>query len=63
MLRGEVGHKDLWIIDLATGAERRLAQFPPGFVVRDFDVLPDGGEVVIEQAQEQSDVVLIEISP
>jgi Tol biopolymer transport system component len=60
VLRGEMGHKNLWAIDLATGAERQLTNFGPDFVVRDFDIAPDGGEIVIEQVQEQSDLVLIE---
>jgi dipeptidyl aminopeptidase/acylaminoacyl peptidase len=60
VLRGEVAHKNLWLIDLATGAERQLTNFGPEFTVRDFDISQDGREIVIEQLQEQSDVVLIE---
>jgi dipeptidyl aminopeptidase/acylaminoacyl peptidase len=60
VLRGEMGHKNLWLIDLATGAERQLTNFGPEFTVRDFDISPDGREIVVEQVQEQSDVVLIE---
>ena len=60
VLRGEMGHKNLWLIDLATGAERQLTNFGPDFMVRDFDISPDGREIVVEQVQEQSDIVLIE---
>jgi Tol biopolymer transport system component len=60
VLRGEMAHKNLWLIDLATGAERQMTNFGPDFVVRDFDISPDGREIVIEQVQEQSDIVLIE---
>ena len=60
VLRGEMGHKNLWLIDLATGAERQVTNFGPDFVVRDFDISPDGREIVVEQVQEQSDIVLIE---
>jgi Tol biopolymer transport system component len=60
VLRGEMGHKNLWLIDLATGAERQLTNFGPEFTVRDFDISPDGREIVVEQVQEQSDIVLIE---
>jgi Tol biopolymer transport system component len=59
VLRGEIEHKNLWLIDLNTGAERQLTSFDPGFTVRDFDVSPDGREIVIEQAQSHSDIVLI----
>lgn len=60
VLRGEIGHKDLWAIDLETGAERPLTRLPPEVNVRDFDVSMDGSEGVLEQVQEQSDLVLIE---
>ena len=60
VLRGGMGHKDLWLIDLASGTERQLTSFGPEFTVRDFDVSPDGREIVVEQVQEQSDIVLIE---
>ena len=60
VLRGEMGHKDLWLIDLATGAERQLTNFGPEITIRDFDISPDGREIVVEQVQEQSDIVLIE---
>ena len=61
MLRGEIGHKNLWQIDLDTGAEHQLTDLAPDFNVRDFDISPDGREIVLEQVNEQSDVVLLEI--
>jgi tricorn protease-like protein len=59
-MRGDMQHKDLWLIDLETGAERRLTSLSPDFNVRDFDISPDGGEIVLERVQEHSDVVLLE---
>ncbi|MBA2602619.1 MAG: PD40 domain-containing protein [Acidobacteria bacterium] len=61
VLRGEMGHKNLWLIDLTTGAGRQLTDFGPDFTVRDFDISPDGREVVVEQVQQQSDLVLIDL--
>jgi Tol biopolymer transport system component len=61
VLRGELRHKDLWLIDLTTGAEHRLSELTPDFTVRDFDVSPDGSEIVLEQVQQHSDIVLLEI--
>lgn len=61
VLRGEIGHKNLWLIDLETGAERQLTTFAQEFSVRDFDVSPDGRNIVVEQVQEHSDIVLIEL--
>ena len=60
-LRGEIQHKNLWIIDLATGAERQLTNLPPDFDIRDFDIAPEGREVVLERAEERSDVVLLDL--
>jgi len=60
VMRGEIQHKDLWLIDLTTRAERQLTNLPPGFDVRDFDVSPDGREIVLERVQDDSDVVLLE---
>jgi Tol biopolymer transport system component len=61
LLRGEIQHKDLWLIDLKTGAQRQLTNLPPAFDIRDFDISPDGREVVLERVQERSDVVLLDL--
>jgi Tol biopolymer transport system component len=61
LLRGEIQHKDLWLIDLETGTERQLTNLTPEFDIRDFDVSPDGREVVIERVQERSNVVLLDL--
>ena len=60
-LRGDIQHKNLWLIDLETGAERQLTNLPPNFDIRDFDISPDGGDVVLERVQERSDVVLLDL--
>ncbi len=60
-LRGEIQHKNLWLIDLETGAERQLTNLTPDFDIRDFDISPDGHEVVLERVQEHSDVVLLDL--
>jgi Tol biopolymer transport system component len=60
-MRGETRHKDLWSMDLETGAERQLTELPPDFELRDFDLSPDGREAVLEQVQEQSDIVQLDL--
>jgi Tol biopolymer transport system component len=60
-LRGEIQHKNLWLIDLETGAERQLTNLTPDFDIRAFDISPDGREVVLERVQEQADVVLLDL--
>ena len=61
LLRGEIQHKNLWLINLEDGTERQLTNFSPDFDIRDFDISPDGREVVLERVQERSDVVLLDL--
>jgi Tol biopolymer transport system component len=60
-LRGEIQHKNLWLIDLETGTQRQLTNLAPDFDIRDFDISPDGRDVVLERVQERSDVVLLDL--
>ncbi|MGB6688076.1 MAG: hypothetical protein WBE76_09575 [Terracidiphilus sp.] len=62
VLRGEIQHKNLWLINLKTGAERQLTDLPSDFDVCDFDVSPDGHEAVLERIQDRSEVVLLELA-
>ena len=59
-LRGDIQHKNLWLVHLDTAAERQLTNFAPDFDIRDFDISPDGREAVVERVQEHSDVVLLD---
>ena len=61
LLKGEIQHKNLWLFDLETGAQRQLTNLPADFDIRDFDISPDGSEVVLERAQESSNLVLLDI--
>ena len=61
VLRGEIRHKDLWQIELETGAEHQLTDLAADFDVGDFDISPDGHDIVLQQVQEHSDIVLLEL--
>ena len=61
VLRGEIRHKDLWLIDLETGAEHQLTDLAADFDVGDFDISLDGHDIVLQQVQEHSDIVLLEL--
>ena len=61
-LRGDIQHKNLWLVDLDTGTERQLTNLPPDFDTLDFDISPDGREVVLERVEERSNVVLLDLS-
>jgi len=60
VLRGDFGHKDLSLVDLRTGAGRQLAKLPPEFVIGDFEISPNGSEILFDRVQENSEFALIE---
>lgn len=60
VLGGGIAHRELRLFDLGSGKDRVLVVLPPDFVVSDFDVAADGSEVVLERAQETSELVMIE---
>jgi Tol biopolymer transport system component len=61
VLQGEMRHNNFWYIDLDTGERHQLTDFGREFTIRDFDVSPDGREIVFDRRQENSDLALIEI--
>jgi Tol biopolymer transport system component len=61
VLRGEIRHKNLWLVDPETGEQRPLTVFGNGFDVSDFDISRDGREVVLERTEEESDIVLLDL--
>jgi Tol biopolymer transport system component len=60
VLRGDVGHKNFWRVDLQSGAQRQLTELAPDVVIRDFDVSGDGNAVLFDRIQESSRIALIE---
>jgi Tol biopolymer transport system component len=62
ILRGEIVHKDISLLDLRTGSQRVLAKLPADFVIHDFDVAADGSELVFDRVQVNSELALIERS-
>jgi Tol biopolymer transport system component len=63
-LRGGIEHKDLWLMNPETGAERQLTNLPGDFAIEDFDISPDGRDVILERVEERSDIVLLDrVSP
>lgn len=60
VLQGAIGHKNVWRIDMGNGSARPVTDLGLDFELVDFDVAPDGSELVLEQVRQRSDVVLIE---
>ncbi len=63
VLDGEIGHKNFWLLDPATGVKRLLAQLPADTQVRDFDVSATRGEIVFDRTEAASEMALIERTP
>ena len=62
VLRGDLQHKNLWLIDWKTGMEKQLTNLPADFEINDFDISPDGHEIVLERVQDRSDIVMLDLS-
>jgi Tol biopolymer transport system component len=60
MLKGDISHKEFWVRDLRTGRERQLTALGRGFTIADFDISPDGRELLFDRSRDESDIVLIE---
>ena len=62
ILDGEIGHKNFWLLDLASGSRRQLTQLPADYEVRDFDVSADGTQIVFDRAEAGSEMAVIDRS-
>jgi Tol biopolymer transport system component len=62
VLKGEFLHKNFWLIDLTTGQQRQLTNFSRDFLISDFDISPDGKEIIFSRLKENSNVVLIDLA-
>ncbi len=60
VLRGDVSHKNFWLVDLQTGAQRQLGELTPEPLIGDFDVSRSGDEIVFDRTEESSEIALIE---
>jgi Tol biopolymer transport system component len=61
VLKGDLSHKELWVVDLRNGTERQLADLGHDSLVQDFDISDDTREIVFDRVREESDIVLMEL--
>jgi Tol biopolymer transport system component len=61
VLRGDLQHKNFWLIDWKTGMEQQLTNLPADFEINDFDISPDGREIVLERVQDRSEIVMLDL--
>lgn len=62
ILRGEIGHKNFWLLNPQTGAERQLTDLPSKYALGDFDISADGKEIIFERTQDSSSLALFELA-
>jgi Tol biopolymer transport system component len=53
--------QDFWLLNFSTKTTRQLTRFSNHGTLRNFDVTPDGKQIVFDRARDNSDVVLIEL--
>ena len=61
IMKGDISHKEFWVVDLKTGRERQLTNLGREFAIGDFDVSADGREIIFDRAREESDIVLFDL--
>jgi serine/threonine protein kinase len=61
--RGWRTNVDFWLLDLATGGQRRLTDLRQGFEGKSFDISPDGKQILFDRVRDNADVVLIDLPP
>jgi hypothetical protein len=61
IMKGDLSHKEFWLVDLKTGLERQLTNLGREFAIGDFDLSADGREIIFDRAREESDIVLFEL--
>ena len=61
IMKGDISHKEFWVVDLQTGRERQLTNLGREFAVGDFDVSANGREIIFDRAREKSDIVLFDL--
>ena len=61
ILKGDISHKEFWVVDLKTGRERQLTNLGREFAIGDFDVSADGREIIFDRAREESDIVVFDL--
>jgi len=62
ILRGGIGHKNFWLLNPQTGAERQLTDLPSKFALSDFDISADGKEIIFDRTQDSSSLALFELA-
>lgn len=63
VLQGPYRSQNFYIVNVDTGTRRQISDLKPGYFMRNFDISPDGRQIVFDRTQENSDIVLIDLPP
>ena len=61
-LEGNLGAQNFSWVDLEGGQQRQMTDFKAGFVIQNFDVSPDGKQIVFDRLRDNSDIVLMNLA-
>jgi len=61
-LAGNLSAQNFFWVDLEDGQRRQLTDFKTGFVIQNFDVSPDGKQIVFDRLRDNSDIVLLNLA-
>lgn len=57
----DIRRRNFYWVDLDTGKERQLTDLKPGYLMENFDISPDGKQIVFDRTRENSDIVSIDL--
>jgi Tol biopolymer transport system component len=58
----DISKRNFYLVDLDTGKQSQLTDLKPGSLLENFDVSPDGKQIVFDRLRANSDIVLIDLS-
>ncbi len=61
-MAGSKPWQQFYLFNMARGEIRKLSNLQTGFIMRTFDVSPDGKTILFDRMRENSDIVLIELN-
>ena len=61
-LAGMIGAQNFFRVDLESGQQRQLTDLKAGFVIQNFDLSPDGKQIVFDRLRNNADIFLMNLA-
>ena len=61
LLQGPYRDQNFYLVNVDTGVRYQLTDLKRGSMMKNFDITPDGKQIVFDRVHENSDVVLIDL--